>query len=34
MVSEVIKKSANFTTNIDVPKMSVKKRKIYPIIPG
>ena len=34
MVREVIKKSANFTTKIEVPKISVKKRKIYPIIPG
>ncbi len=34
MVREVKKKSANFTTKIEVPKTSVKRRKIYPIIPG
>jgi hypothetical protein len=34
MVIEVIKKLVNFTTKIEVPKISVKKRKRYPIIPG
>ena len=34
MVREVIKKSVNFNTKIEVPKISVKKRSMKPIIPG
>ncbi len=33
-VKKVTHKSANFTTKTEVPKISVKKRKRYPIIPG